>query len=795
MAAPTVTRAADATPSRAPAYRTDLDGLRGIAIALVACFHVWFGRVSGGVDVFLTLSGYFFVGSLLRHSIRSQSDTVGLIDAVNPFPRVRKLIRRLLPALVTMLIAVAVLTVAVVAQTRWVSIGREWIASLLYYQNWYLAFNSQDYTAASSANSPLQHIWSMSMQGQFFVGVLLAAMALTGVVKIIGRILGRTATAAVMRSLVFVVVLALAATSFAWAQYRMSVNQPFNYYDTFSRLWEPLIGGLLAIWMPRVRLPRLLRDLVILVALGLIISCGWWINGVESYPGAKALVPVVSTLAIIWAGAPTSADATPPRTTVALAGRGPVWLGSVSYSLYLWHWPLLIFYLTWQGKNHAGVIEGLLILALSLVVAWLTKTLVEDPLRGIRPRARPTVTEEATAADGVGSAADAPLDDLLPDSPVPSSDPQPRPTAGSALQNSTSGWVTIQPENVDPHARSRSRSSTPSAGTGRTGRWARALLTYSTVVTTVLVLATAAVVVSIRMWEHHVSTATVDTADLDPKIYPGGRAFLENLPVAHVDPQPTPLTVLKDLPITSFRGDISNFTDPSIRVGVYGDPTATHTIALAGGSHAEHWITALDILGKRNHFRVTTYLKMGCPLSADPNPTQLGQPYPQCHDWVVRVMDRIIADRPDAVFTNSTRPRDGITGGDAVPADYLPIFGQFSAAGIPVFGIRDTPWPHNSAGGAIDTPTCLADGNDPDTTCATQRSTALDPVNPTDAIVANYPGLHPLDLSNAVCNAQICPAVVGNIIVYHDWHHLSATFVRSITDELGRQMHNALPWA
>ena len=87
---------------------------------------------------------------------------------------------------------------------------------------------------------------------------------------------------------------------------------------------------------------------------------------------------------------------------------------------------------------------------------------------------------------------------------------------------------------------------------------------------------------------------------------------------------------------------------------------------------------------------------------------QNGVPYPQCHDWVQRVIPRILADRPDAVFTTSTRP-DTAAAGDVLPDTYVPVFERFTDAGIPVLGMRDTPWPHD-ARGAIDTPTCLADG-------------------------------------------------------------------------------------
>ncbi|MDL9937444.1 acyltransferase family protein [Gordonia sp. ABSL1-1] len=729
MAAPTRTANAAASTSTSttsatvPAYRNDLDGLRGIAIALVACFHVWMGKVSGGVDVFLTLSGYFFIGSLLRHAIHSQSPKLGFGFAVNPWPRMKRLLRRLLPALFTVLVAVAIGTVAILPQIRWENIGAELQASALYYQNWHLAWNSQDYLAASSANSPLQHIWSMSVQGQFFLITLLSALALTGLIKLAARFVStKIADPRVIKALVAGAVVVVALGSFYWAHRGMAINQMFNYYDTRSRLWEPLAGGLLAISLPSWRIPNWFRNVVTAVALALIVSCGFWINGVESYPGPLALVPVLSTLAIIWAGATAQqrrahgdhATAQPmPMLNRAMASRWPVWLGSTAYGLYLWHWPVLIFYLTWHDSDQATFVEGVGILAFSLVLATLTKRFIEDPLR-----------------------------------------------TGDRRQLA--------------HGDRRGRSP-----------W----LTYASVVTAVLVAATATVGVGIKVWDRHVANITVDTANLDPRDFPGARALLNGAPVPALDPVPAPLAVIEDFPETSRRGDMSDFKDGSIHVGIYGDPTATRTIALAGGSHAEMWISALDTVGKRNHFKVKTYLKMGCPLSTNPVPRQLGQPYEQCYHWGQRVIAAIKKDRPDAVMTNSTRPRD-YENGDWVPPDYTPIFDDFLSAGIPVLGIRDTPWPIRSR---VDTPICLAEGGNAES-CGTRRAVSLAPTDPAAELARTRPDFHALDLSNGVCDPVRCPAIVGNIIVYKDPHHLSATYVRSLTDELERQMRLAMPW-
>lgn len=717
-------RSTSVTRTSADSHRLDLNGLRGVAIMLVACFHIWFGRVSGGVDVFLVLSGYFFVGSLLRQVTAAQDPAVRWWTAATPVPRLIRLARRLVPTLAVVLIAVVIGTVLVLPQTRWLATGREVVASALYYQNWYLAFNSQDYTAASSVNSPLQHVWSMAVQGQFFVVTLVTALGIGVLLKLGARtVLPALSHPVVLRVVAGIAIVGVASISLYWATMRMAVNQPFNYYDTIARSWEPLAGGLLAVWAPMIA-RYWLRSALAIGGLGLILSSGWWIDGLSSYPGPWALVPVLATMALILSGStgPTNTPNAPPRMNRLLATAIPVWLGSIAYALYLWHWPVLIFYLSWSNTDQAGAIGGLLVLAVSIALAWLTYRFVEEPLR-----ASPTATRSAHPVD---------------------------------------------------------------TGTGGERR-PRQLVTQARMTAAVLLVGVLVSGVAIEAWDRHVSNIRVDTTNLDPAVYPGARAFLDDAPVASVDPQPSPLEVGKDLPITSFEGYISDFTDPAVRVGTYGDPTAPRTIALAGGSHAEFWITALDALGKQNNFKVMTYLKMGCPLSTDPVPKQRGVPYPGCFDWVQRVMPQIIADRPDAVFTNTTRPRDNASG-DWVPPTYVPIFAQFAAAGIPVLGMRDTVWPHN-ADGPIDSPSCLAEGGSADD-CGTPRSMALEPSNPTLAILGTNPNILPLDLSEGLCTTDMCPAVIGNTVVYNDWHHLSATFVRSLAPELWRQMNASLPW-
>src|ERR1700710_3121159 len=224
-------------------YRHDLDGLRGVAILLVAVFHIWFGRVSGGVDVFLALSGFFFGGRLLRAAL-----TPGAPLA--PGPEVMRLVRRLLPALVVVLAASAVLTILIQPETRWETFADQSLASLGYFQNWELANTASDYLRAGEAVSPLQHIWSMSVQGQFYIAFL---ALIFGSAYLFRRVLGKY-----MRASLVVLLSALTIASFVYAIFAHHADQAMAYYNSFARGWELLLGALVGPLVPYVGGPMLL---------------------------------------------------------------------------------------------------------------------------------------------------------------------------------------------------------------------------------------------------------------------------------------------------------------------------------------------------------------------------------------------------------------------------------------------------------------------------------------------------------------------------------------------------------
>jgi hypothetical protein len=284
-----------------------------------------------------------------------------------------------------------------------------------------------------------------------------------------------------------------------------------------------------------------------------------------------------------------------------------------------------------------------------------------------------------------------------------------------------------------------------------------------------------------------------ELSGLSSRDYPGARALVNNARVPKLPMRPTVLEATDDLPQSTTDNCIGDFDDVDVITCDYGDESATRTIALAGGSHAEHWLTALDLLGRLHGFKVVTYLKMGCPLTTEQNPLVMGdnRPYPKCRDWNQRVMPRLLADHPDYVFTTSTRPWN-IKDGDVMPGTYVGIWQAFGDAGIPVLAMRDTPW--MVRGGEPFFPAdCLAGGGDA-ISCGIKRSEVLSDHNPTLDFVARFPLLKPIDMSEAVCRDDYCRAVEGNVLIYHDSHHFTTTYMRTMTNELGRQIAAITGW-
>lgn len=687
-----------ATPSRSVDYRLDLDGLRGIAIALVVAFHVWYGKVSGGVDIFLVLSGFFFTGMLLRKVERTGRVGAGQVAT--------RTARRLLPALMVVLAAVVVATIATKPYSTWANMSGQTVASAFYYQNWYLAQAAESYLAADPSVSPLQHLWSMAVQGQFYVAIVV----LLGLVAWVCRRFGAVGA---VRPAIVAFSLLLGGASFVYATVWMTVSQEWTYYDSGARAWELLAGALLAAALPWLRLGagRIGRALAALLAVGGLVAvlvCGLLFDGARQFPGPAALFPVGAAIALILAGIRTE-DGRQPIVNRLLATRPMVELGAIAYSLYLWHWPLLIYYLVQTGKPHAGLDGGLLVIAGSLILAVITNKFVEEPLR---VRSGATVT--------------------------------------------TAAWR----------------------------RWVPGVA-----VSLVGVLALGACV----SWQVVVArTPSQPVEALPVNEYPGAEALFAGAEVPAAKLRPSILEASNDLPAPTRDGCISDWFNKEVVTCTYGDPNGSRTIAMVGNSHAEHWMPAMDALAKVHDIKVVVYLKMGCSLNIRDDAQYRGLDISDCRDWSRAVIDILGNDPPDWVFTTATAPI-WPSGGDAVPAEFLDVWAALAERNLNVLAIRDTPWLRSPTGVRYSAVDCLAAGGD-SATCGMQRAEALAPVNPALVHAAAFPNMRLLDLTDSVCGPQICRVVEGNVLVYHDEHHLSASYARTLAPELERQIGIATTW-
>ncbi|SDE40962.1 acyltransferase family protein [Glycomyces harbinensis] len=348
------------------AFRPELQGLRAIAVLLVAVYHIWFGRVSGGVDVFLLFTGFLITGSLLRSIERK--------GRIEPIRFLARLAQRLLPTIAVVLVGVLIATYLWMPPSRWAEILRETLASALYYENWLLAEKSVDYLTRDQGTSPLQHFWSLAIQGQFYL-VWLALMAL---VLLVVRRFG-----ADPKWLVFTACSMVFAASLTYSVLQTGINQPWAYFDTGARLWEFGFGGMLAVALPYLNPPRAARIALGWIGLVALFACGALFDVSAMFPGYIAFWPLLAATCIMIAGetgSPVAADR-------LLTSKPLVRVGDWSYALYLWHWPVLLMYLQVAGRDHASWRGGAYVLIASLALAAATTWIVQQRIANL-PRFR-----------------------------------------------------------------------------------------------------------------------------------------------------------------------------------------------------------------------------------------------------------------------------------------------------------------------------------------------------------------------------------------------------------------------
>lgn len=655
--------------------------MRGVAIAFVVIFHVWMGKVSGGVDIFLALSGFFFFTGFMAWPPK-----------VSPQERAWKMLRRLTPPMALAVVSGLLIATAILPASLLTQYYRQAITSLTFTQNWFLLANGQSYASASSTASPFQHLWSMSVQAQIFLG----SIAIFSLIAWGAKYFGFPVRKVVIWSLA-----ALTAASLVWAMIRHGQDQQVAYYDTFARFWEISIGGLFAVTLLKRDLPLKTRQVLGFLGVGLLLASAFLIDGGQSYPGILAIIPVGAAMLMTLAGNGEGKS----LVTRFLESAPCQYIGSIAYSLYLWHWIFLILFIQFKAsKGHTitaqtvSLSEGILIILVSIAVAHVCA-------RGIEPL--------------------------------------------------------------------------------RAG-WRRNVPTIAVVVI--------AFMVSVFMFNSQVEVRAEQKEQAkEISNYPGGLAVANNWTRGQQFPSKSPApsigSAVSDLPPTTVQGCLSEEKETEVKVCEFGDTSADRHAVVAGGSHIEQWLPAMDALAKQQKFKLKVAVKAGCPLGIDENPLMGDRhtSYPECRTWQQDVLAWIKKDKPAVLITNSTRPIE-FNQPDKVSKSYIDVFRDISAAGIPIIGVRDTPWHTNAKAAPIEIPDCLSTPGNSESDCAVSRSKVLAPVDPAIAAYAGIPNVTLVDLSNWVCRPDVCNPIEGNVIVYRDSHHLTKTFVLTVKDELAQQM-------
>jgi len=717
-----------------PRFRPDLEGLRGIAILLVLLNH---GGIPGaeagfiGVDVFFVLSGFLITGLLVAERERTGRIRLGAFYA--------RRARRILPAALVVLASTLLAAHLVLSPLDLPRVTTDALAASLSVANIRFALDATDYFAPVAA-SPVLHYWSLAVEEQFY---LLWPVLLLVVARVQRPRVALMVLVSVILAGSFLLNLMVTASSGPWA-----------YYSLPTRAWQLAAGGLLALAVPWLsRTPRPIAALVGWLGVGLLGVGLVVIGPTTEYPGIASLLPTLGAASIIASG---GLAGSPGRVVLALTPLR--WLGRISYSLYLWHWPILVLgpvALGLTGSDDGSIGDDLALrsglILIAVVSAGLTWRLVEEPFRRWRPSPGGWGRRFSGAMRGVSLAGAILL------------------VVGVAT--TMGAFPRRDIESAAAYADEERSGSTFWSGIPRATAWPAPSM-----------------IVGVP------ASAPLPRAPGQP---PTPQA------TSSPPPSPTPTPVRRPRPRTD--GSVPGNLEPSLNAAradddrliadgcglslsgsrpptcFYGDPDGAVTVALVGDSHASHWFPALEIVAQRRGWRLIPFTKVSC-VFVDMRLTSpyMRREYTECEDWREKVIDRLVTLRPDLVIIASNRWFPVVSDRDDEPERQGAAMARLIER-IPgdVAIIVDTPRSD------FDVPACLAQSRDAIERCTTSRPAAFTWRHlRREKVAARLTRATIVDMSAFVCPTNPCPPIIGTTLVYRDHHHLTATFVVSLAVDL-----------
>lgn len=355
-------------------YRPDIDGLRAIAVASVVLYHLqetWLPGGFVGVDIFFVISGY-----LITKLIHSELVETGAFSFKHFYVR---RIRRLLPALLATFVFCMAFAYWLFSPTHLIEFAQSLVAAIFSVSNIFF-WNLSDYFDADVAFKPLLHTWSLSVEEQFY---LIWPALLTGlfaikrksVIPIVVLLLGLASL------LLNIALFSDNSALLAWltptdSETTLSAAATAFYWLPF-RVFEFVIGALL-VWT-RSPQRRILAEGLFAIGLVMVLSSFFLLNSKMIFPSVTALTPTLGAALMIYSGAKH-------RLSWIVSNRGMVGLGLISYSLYLIHWPMIVFYSYWIARD-LTLLDTVLLIVVSVLFAYLMVRYIEQPFRKIKVRA------------------------------------------------------------------------------------------------------------------------------------------------------------------------------------------------------------------------------------------------------------------------------------------------------------------------------------------------------------------------------------------------------------------------
>ena len=703
-------------------FRPDLEGLRAVAVLLVMLYHAGlpvFGGGFVGVDVFFVLSGFLITGLIVRE-LRA-SGTVRL-----PAFYARRA-RRLLPAAMVALAATVVASALFLPPLRVSDVAGDGAAAALYVSNIRFGLMATDYLQAQQAPSPLLHFWSLGVEEQFYLFwpalLLLAARLRWSTTGRLALVIGGVSAASLALSIVLT-----------------QISAPLAFYLLPTRAWELGLGALVA--LPALRATSLAAPLAAAAAiggLGLMLAAGALLNTSTPYPGVAALLPCLGAALVIAAGIGGSAGQRLPAASRILAKPPMRWLGRISYSLYLWHWPILVVPAA-VATAPLSLPVRLGLAAATIPIAAASQRWIEEPIRrGRFVGFRPARSLAFAGALSVSLAASTLLIGtvVLPRqqaTDIPDTQRQLAEVLGTPV-------ATPEPGTSGRAAASGPGSSSP-LGSGPPGSASSSPI------------------------------PTTPAGPVPPDIQPPLASAHQDLPVVYAD-----------------RCEVEQLATSSGPC-VYGVPTSHTTVVLFGDSHAAQWFPALDRLAIQRSWRLVSLTKTLC-AAVDHSVWngQLKRAYPECSAWRAGAIQRIASEHPAlVVISNSKFASFEIDGRQATAEETdagweTALAMMLRLAGAPatrVVVIGDTPTM------AVDPADCLSAHLNDALACARPRAEAVDPARlASDRRAADDAGAAFIDPTPWVCPTEPCPVVIGSLLVYLDGAHMNATFSAALAPYLG----------